>query len=230
MTATREKSSINNWNLSLNKKIPLLLLLATVPLFAQEPVTHTVNFPAGDAAWTVRIQPLQKSATAPDGSPVREAELVEVVRKGNLRRDTLQWNDGSTSQYWWNLSPAAVMFRAKPSEPIFSIRPGQLGTRRFDESNFSWVGPKTFQKMEVVGGRPLRIYRIKIEHDENVQTFTAGIDEETGLPATWSDEKAVATFKFGEPPSTPLVMPEEYQSEFQRVLQNLAPVKPAGKR
>jgi len=214
----------------MNKGIILVLLLATVPLHAQESISHTVNFPAGDAAWTVKLEHLRKPATTEGGSPVREVKSVDVVRKGNLRQDTLHWNDGTTSHYWWSLSPAVVLFRTKPSEPIFSIRPGQLSSRRFDESNFSWVGPQTFRKMEVVEGRPLRVYRIKVEDEDIKKIFTAGIDGETGLPVTWSDEETAATFTFGAPPSAPLVLPGEYEAELRRIVSHLTPVKPAGKR
>lgn len=217
----------------MNKTFLLLaLLLSPLLVVAQQPISHDVNFPTGDAAWTVQIERLQKVPAESGPKSVPEPREIDVVRKGNVRRDTIAWSDGSTSQYWWKLSPGMVLFRVKPSEPLFFMLPSQLGNRRYDASNFSWVNAKTYRKEGSADGQAVREYHIKIKDPEldRVKIFNAEISAATGLPVTWSDDDWKATFQFKAVPAETLTIPSEYQAEFDRIVQSQAPARPLGKR
>jgi hypothetical protein len=228
-TATLEKSSTNNWSPSLNKSLILSLLAATLPLCAEEPVLHTVNFPARDAAWTVEVKKTGAESDAPatDGPEIRQ---IEAVLKKGLRRDIVRWADGGTTQYWWPKAPAVVLFQPKPSSPVLSILPSQLGPRRLDASNFTWVNASTYQKETKVGDRPARQYVIEVPFYDGKKRYTAEIDAETGLPLTWNDGTITARFSFSEPPDEPLEMPENFRAALKRIAEIEAPAKPLGKR
>jgi hypothetical protein len=214
----------------LNKTALVLALIASlIPVSAQQDL-HVVRFPEGDSAWTVEIEALTEQARSASGGQDRRSEKIEVVRKGNFRRDKVTWSDGTSSEYWWVLSPELVLFRAKPGEPLFPIRGNQIGTRRYDEGIFTWVKEETFVADNKDSASSVRQYRVKLENDGSVGYFTAEVDAGTNLPISWSDGVVRARFHFKPPPTEALQIPAEYRAELEGIAERLTPAKPLGKR
>jgi hypothetical protein len=186
---------------------------------AAEAIDHTVNFPSGDATWTVS---LEKSKKGPDrqasAPPVREIKTVEIVRIGNIRRDVVHWSIGGTTEYWWMAKPAVVLFQAKPDEPVRTIPPELLTTIRYDQTLFQWVGATTFVNEATVKGRKARSYQREVSIEDGKMLQTAVIDSETGLPIEWSDGKNIAQFSFdAKLPENRLEMPSQFQTALKEL-------------
>lgn len=221
---------ISNWSPSLNNSVLLCLLFAALPVFAQEPVRHVVNFPSRQAAWEVKIEKVGKPPDTLGQKDEPEVRVIETVIKNGLRRDIVRWADGSTTQYWWPKAPAVVLFQPNSSGPVLSILPSQLGPRRMDAANFTWVNASTFQKETKIGNRPALRYAIEVPFYDGKKRFTAEIDAETGLPLTWNDGTITARFSFSEPPDERLEMPENFRAALKRIAEIEAPAQPLGKR
>ena len=214
----------------MNKLLFPTLLFAALPIFAQELVLHAVKFPTDDAAWTVEIEKNAIPSDSDLATDEEEVRSIEVVVKKGLRRDVVRWTGGGTTQYWWAKAPAVVLFQPKPSKPVLSILPSQLGTRRLDASNFAWVNASTYRKEIKIEGKPAREYFVELPLYDGKKSYTAVIDSETGRPLTWSDGTIMARFSFREPPDEPLVMPENFRAALKRIAEIEAPAKPLGKR
>jgi len=155
---------------------------------------------------------------------------VEVVRKGKLRLNEIHWSDGQTTQYWWVKKPLVVLFQPRSSSDVLSILPSQLGFRSFDETLFWWVNASSFQKEKTVKGKTVREYAMDKRFEDTTEHYAAEIDAETGRPLTWSNGAFKATFAFSEPPSAPLVMPENFHAALRRIAEIEAPAKRMGRR
>lgn len=200
------------------------------PANAAAEISHAVDFPKGDAAWSVKLEngrTSSKKMSRAAASESRTMKNVEIVRISSLRRDTVLWSDGSTTEYWWPQNPPVVLFQEKTNGRMNIKKAGNMGEQRFDESNFEWVDGKTFVKMGSYKGRKCRFYKMEVPFiDDEKQTFRAWIDEETLRPLAWSNGDIVAVFSFHTSlPSEPLILPAEFQKEIDRLGAFFGPAK-----
>lgn len=214
----------------MNKPIFLAFLLFAPCLHGQETIVHTVDFPKKDASWTVEIKNLRGTAATADAPEEKKVTSVEVAQKGSWRRDTVRWTDGSTTAYWWAKSPEIVLFEPRQGADILSILPSQLGSRRFDASNFDWVGATTYRGDRKVKGESYREYLLEVPFEDGIRRYTVLVDPKTGAPFSWSDDTIIATFSFGPPPDEKLELPTKFREAFRKIAQIEAPAKPLGKR
>lgn len=211
------------------------------PANAAEEIVHSVKFPQGDAAWSISFQTASSTgnaesptpAASPSGSPPpRQVKKIDIVRKGQLRRDTLSWSDGSFTEYWWPEKSHLVLLQDEVGGRIRATKVGTMGDQRFDAVTFAWVGKMTFKGMKPFDGKPCRYYEIEVPViDDEKETLHAWIDGESLKPVAWSKGGYTAIFSFGLPlPAEPLVMPEKFRKELSRIGAFFAPSKKYGTR
>jgi len=196
---------------------------------AAEEIVHTVDFPKGDAAWTVDFK-VEKNAATPKPSPSitenssppppRQRKKVEIVRQGNLRNDIVTWSDGSTTDYWWSGKSGFILYQDAPDGRINILKTGNLPDQCYDSSLFTWVSAGAFVDMRHFQGKKCRYYETEIIlPSEEILTLRAWIDNETQKPTAWSDSGILSLFTFERPmPLEPLVLPDRFQIVMERVL------------
>ncbi len=223
----------------MNKILKSLLILSLslhiTPLKGEEEIVHSVNFPEGNAAWSVAFENTAANTTkSPAGSTpaIREIKKLDAVRTGNLRRDTVFWNKGGNTEYWILTTPSLAIFETEPNGPIRSMKGSYLGFRQLDNSTFSWVSKGTYKGMKPFKGEKCRFYETQIEIAEGEnQTVYAWINDATLKPMAWSNGQLTATFSFDLPlPKEPLVLPARFTAELERALAFEAPPKKVGKQ
>ena len=229
-----------------------MLVLAVSAPAQDAPLDHRIDFPAGDAAWSVRAgkadakpgdltapqpePPAANSANpqdpAADQDQVREVRQIDIVRKGGLRRDQVRWTDGTMTEYWWSASSPIVVFQTKASEKVRAMKASQMGTRRFDDTLFSWVNATTFRRPEGYRGKKCLYYNYEMPLvDGETLTIHAWIDAKTHRPWAWSDGTTVALFQFDLPvPEEPLSIPPDFAQTLQRYEAFYAPPKRLGRK
>jgi hypothetical protein len=213
--------------------VGILAGLSFSPLNAQDPPSHKVRFPAGDAAWEVKVA--KNKRPSPDAQPAetgRQIKSIIMVRKGKFRRDTTLWSDGTSTEMWWLSEPPLALVQGRSSGDIRGLKISQLGPRRFDESFFDWISAKTYKGEDSFEGKKVKVYQVERTLDDgDVATTSAKLDAETNEPVAWSDGAKTVTFKFGLPvPQEPLVLPEAFRNALVRYEAYYAPAERRGKR
>jgi len=196
-------------------------------------IVHTMNFPKGDAAWAITLnlisKPVPKGKTEPsrDGGIYRQIKKIDFVRKGNLRRDTILWSDGSVTEHWWPGDGGLALVQDDPKGVVTAAKTIHMEDQRYDASSFAWVGKSTYMGMQPLNGKKCRYYRVEVPIiDEEKEFVYAWIDNETSRPVAWSKGGHTALFTFDLPiPVEPLVIPENFNKEFKRINAFFAPPK-----
>lgn len=216
----------------MNKTALLILTFVTVgvnSIRAAEEIVHTVNFPKGDAAWTVDFK-VEKAAPTPKPTPAitekspppppRQKKKVEIVRQGNLRHDIVTWSDGSTTEFWWIQKAGLIVYQDVPDGRINILKTGNLPDQLNDGSLFTWVNAGTFVDKRQFQGKKCRYYETEITLPTLEKlTLRAWIDNETQKPAAWSNSGILSLFTFDNPlPAEPLVLPDKFQKVAERIL------------
>lgn len=230
----------------------MLGVLAGPSAVAQDdpPISHEVSFPTGDTAWKVRLTHLKKGAihreqdSAAEEEPATEEpvdgtkaekigiRLIDVVRKGSLRRDQVRWTDGSTTEYWWPAGSPVVVFKTHQDKDVRVMRRSIMDTRAFDESLFHFVSAATFRKAQSFRGKKCLAYDYeKPMADGETMTIYAWINAKTHQPWAWSDGANLVLFNFNVPiPAEPLIIPPEFASALRTHEAYYAPPKRLGAR
>lgn len=206
--------------------VVIVLGLDVASANAPAEISHSVDFPKGDAAWSVKFERISSKKTSSRARSNTRIAKTEIVRMGDLRRDTVILSDGTQAEYWWTQEPPFV-FQEEANKRVSIKKPGAMGDQRLDASIFEWVDEKTFVKMESYKGRKCRFYKMEVPLiDDEKQTFRAWIDEETLRPLAWSNGDIVAVFSFHTSlPSEPLILPAEFQKEIDRLGAFFGPAK-----
>ncbi len=170
-------------------------------------------------------------ATAPKPASDKTAKKrikEEIVRQGPLRRDIVQYADGSTTQIWWNENPTMMLF--ENGGRISGMKGGYAGQQRYDASSFSWVSASTFVRKVSYGGR-LCEYHEGIDADAiggSPKKLRAWIDEKTRRPVALDNGYTTVTFVFSEQTAiAPLTPPAKFQEKLQSYREFYAPAKSA---
>lgn len=199
-----------------------------------------VQFPEGNAAWTVEISHRGSSPQAPEATPspgngkkpsrAPKAVKIEVTRVDRLQRVRVTWDNGKTSDRW-TVPNLPVIFEENPGAG--SVTPVERGglagafdklNLPFDASAFSWLKPEFLLRKEPVSyrGRPCFEYEGTIPLprvlDNGPQPAPirarAWIDSETLLPVARQTENSLCIFTFqAEPPAGPLTLPPKFRKK-----------------
>lgn len=209
----------------MNRRFVLAILCAAAsvaPLSAQE-VTHSVSFPKGDAMWSVLMAPRKK----PSGGEASPAAVtrIDIVRSGNLRRDTITYSDGTQKQQWWGNAPEVLLSESDGGR-VRAIPGGYAEEQRYDEASFAWVGEATLVGPETMGGKNCLRYERKVVPDEDVsKTFVAWIDPATHRPVALNNGFVTVTFAFSDVPPESLQLPQKFRDKLDRYQAFYAPAK-----
>lgn len=196
-----------------------------------------IDFPKGDAAWTVLYTTqLKENKDRDKFAGEQRVKRIDVVRSGKYRRDMVHWQQGGTTQYWWHGPAKTVFFQTEPGAPITKMRSSVIGMRRLDESNFSWVGPETYQGQNELQGEEYDYFEKVVRQtlddgDSLTYTLRAWIDLETRLPHAWSDGSVLAIYDFDQPlPTGGLIPPPAFKKSIDEYEAYIAPPKRLGQR
>jgi hypothetical protein len=207
-----------------------------------------VKFPDGPLAWSVTVkyhdQNDEESSVSPSQPARRRFAAIQIERAGNLRRDRVQWTDGTKSETWWSMDPAFVMFEDPRIGGILASPPDYSFDRmRLDETAFNWIRSSQMAKEVRYLGRPCFYYQAEErtsgrEGDQTelvqVSSLPAGedssaarqawIDRETGLPvALIVGGQATYLFSFSETPPETLTLPSKFAALLDRHAAIMAP-------
>ena len=182
-----------------------------------------VQFPTGNAAWTVDITyPRSNDAATPPPLPGRtnagatpsaiadrKPKRIEIAQFNNQKRIRITWTDGRTTEQW-TIPNLPVVFKEYPNGIVFPVGNGDM-ERKFDDINmpvtpsaFSWITPAFLKEKDPVSYQGQLCYHY-------VSTWQAWIDSKTLLPVGLNTETARCVFTFQQPPVAPLEMPLKIQ-------------------
>jgi len=199
---------------------------------AGEEASRPLDFPKGNLAWTVTVdrsshhQPSPPPGVTPPPKQ-RQVIKIEIIRVDDLRHDVAHMSDGSTEEYWWSAKVNVVLSKLHGSQQIVSARSHYMADARFDENTFSWANDSTFKGIKPLAGKKCRHYQgeIPFVYDEK-KKVQAWSEDKTGQPVAYEDSGDVFYFTFSrDVPTTPLVMPADFQREMDRCVANFAPAR-----
>jgi hypothetical protein len=205
-------------------------------LFTHVASAQLVQFPAGNAAWTLVFTYSDDAATQPPQSPAqkppatRKARKIDVTRAGNLQRVLITWTDGKTSERWTVPDLPAVFEEDPRNGNVGSIQSGSREekitefTLTYDSSAFDWIKPEFLQEKDPVSYRGKQCFHYKgsvpmvsmgVEAKPITFLKEAWIDSKTLLPlALATDGASICVFTFQPtPPSGSLAPPPKFASE-----------------
>jgi hypothetical protein len=170
---------------------------------------------------------------------------VEIVRKGDIRRNRITWSNGTTSERWSLDSLKASIVQDERNGGIFIVPEGDpvLGRATavgLDASAFDWITPAMLQEKAAVSsaGKTCFLYKgmmpvSTVNQDGNTQAFTllhlspvpaeAWIEAETLLPVALRHSDTHYAFTFQPAPAEPLVLPSRFQNIVDRYQLHLTP-------
>jgi hypothetical protein len=211
-----------------------VLACASVSLGAAEEKSYRAEFPKGDAAWNVAFQKEKGAPEAAKPGPDsekpekgRDIKNIRIVRKGDLRRDSVTWTDGTSTEYWWSKGAEIAVFQTDKSGPVHAMRGGLMDARRLDESLFAWVGSATLKEPQEFLGRKCLYFETRVPLvDDETELYQAWLDAENLRPVAWSNGASLAVFAFESGvPKDVLVMPAEFKKKLERYEAYIAPPK-----
>ncbi len=216
----------------------LAALLAPSILWAQTPALPDpplVNFPNGDAAWTMemtsRARTIADLGATTEPSPSAKQSKIEVIRTGNLARYRITSPNKQITEYW--LTENYGFFEDAASHTIHIDRNRSAGVRfdRQDGSRFGWIKPYHLVGPENYLGKPCLHYNSEMVPDKQAGPAAASpqapgnlqawIDKTTLLPVAYDDGQALYVYTFQAPPAAPLTLPDRCKqklSNFEKAL------------
>lgn len=206
--------------------VAIMGVMACAGALAQEsPVSHVVNFPRGAAAWEVAFEKPSKPPEGDNSPPA--AEKIEIVRRDNLRRDTVHWTDGTVREQWWCENPPVLVFES-PNGSVSAMKGAYAAERRYDESSFTWVNAKAFMGMEVVRGKKCSYYEKEFSDAGEASIklkWRAWIDPETQRPVAYNNGFSTVFFTFSEAIPEKLEVPGKFEKKLRRYQAFYAPAQ-----
>lgn len=194
--------------------------------------SHEVDFPRGDAAWTVIFKTegtdVSKASRAGTGSgPFKQWKRMEIVRQGNVRRDLIKWLDGKTTELWWVTTPPVVLFDDGDNGHVSGMKAMLMASKRYDETSLDWVNGETFKEVTSFNGHRCRYYKMTIVEEDSSgsvkKKFQAWIDVKTNRPVAFDNNGVLVTFVFKDDEAEPLVMPDRFVEKLKSYQAFLSP-------
>lgn len=211
-----------------------------LPCFAAAAqAASVVKFPEGEAAWVVYVSYSETSVGPSDLSQNEDPKMVEVFRKGDVRRNILHLMNDTVVENWrFDRIGLRVIDRGRPdavyvvpdADPMLAIRAGVA----FDESLFKWVSEENFVGHVKYSGKPCLHFRAEItvpftEKNANiapvVESQEAWIEEKTGLPVAFKSGVTSMQFRFLDEGVVDLKMPPSIERALARYRASLEPVR-----
>ena len=209
----------------MNKICSLFLAVGLLPSFSLSVSANSlVEFPSGDAAWTVNFSPSAANAESGAASTKQQKQpsKIEVTQINKVRRIQITWNDGTTTEQW-ALPPLPVNFEEDPRngsiDPNLVDSPSE-GYIKFvlpcDASAFHWVTPSARQEKDPIGYQGIQCFHY-LGHDSPApgakpQSRETWIDSNTLRPVALDTGTSLAVFTFApKAPIGPLVIPAKFK-------------------
>jgi len=220
---------MNNLNLFMNKKInqkciaALAFGLGFLQLFTSAAADPLVQFPTGNAAWTVDITYPNDQVPTATGRNSQRPKRIEVTQSDKARRTRITLLDGQTMEEW-TIPNMFVVFKEYPNGGVFPVENNNVefqienSSMPRDISAFSWVTPASLQEKTPVSFRGQMCYHYAgtskpLSHGGSTDLKReAWIDSKSLLPIALKTESTVCVFTF-LPLSTPVEMPPKFQKE-----------------
>ncbi len=231
----------------MNKQLPLLAILAAAGSFCflagelngQSPV----RMPVDKASWKITVERPDAPKSPPPANPAdaaikppgRKVKSISVDLNPPLRRDVIEWSDGSKSEVWL----VGKLWLVETSQRVLVINHMGFGANygdwhAFDESYFSWATEKSAKGVEDFKGKPALLY--EGGHSLSAVALAPPPDAPAGAPAPkpaaarnklWVDAESHLPLVLQEGPKSyvftfagaiaaPLVVPEKVQKEYER--------------
>lgn len=206
------------------------LLLALFPATTQAE-GNKVQFPSGDAAWTVEIsykdsQPgwSNDAATVNDGPASAGPpfmQKVEIARAGDRLRYQITWTTRRKSEAWL-FSNVTLMEDVYSNEVLtFDGELGLRAIRKLDRTLFNWTDNR-YPELVDYKGKKCFYYRDPntsggpTGETHGTESTQAWIDADTLRPVAFEDDQATYSFTFHSSPPGPLSLPAKFQREYER--------------
>ena len=237
----------------MNRARILLNLLWMLGVFLGPRVSQAqalaVQFPTGDASWTVEVisraprPPVPPQVGLPPGQQNIQCELkkMDVTQTKDLTRTELIWSDGKKTEVWWLTSTPLMLTERTDGSGVESDSLTFLSSHlRPDARMFSWVTSQTYVAKSSYKGKACLLYEKKMEPDNRAPSFItkmepelalrrAWIDGNTLLPVALDNGEVVYLFTFQPAPEGPLTLPERFQKELKRMQDSTPNPKYLGK-
>lgn len=210
------------------------------------PAAELVRFPEGNKSWTVAIRyanTSQTEASSPAqpeaGGSAPQAVRAECASFDGAERYRITWSDKQTTEVWKQQGMTLIKDPAtgRIGWASGTIVPGLIDN--LDASLFSWIteaGPGTettyekrqcllYQKNASLGNSGI------YANAEDLRPREAWIDPETLRPIAYHNGLATFVFTYGQAPTGPLNMPDDFARLYARIQSSLSrPSSPAEKK
>jgi hypothetical protein len=170
----------------------------------------SVQFPTGNAAWTVDI-----TQHYPSIGSKRKPQKVDVTQVDNVKKISITWTDGQTTEEW-SLPNLPVLFKEYPNGGVFSVSTASDEVKEdranipSDAPDFSWISPQSLQEKDPISYQGKSCFHYK------KSTKEAWIDETTLLPVAIENGNTLCVFTFQDkPPLGPLVPSQKVADEIK---------------
>ncbi len=202
----------------------LLLILLSRVAGAANPL---VALPEGDFVCVVDLQwhNAPMAGQTDSGERIRPLQKkITITVAGKIRRDSILWSDGKTSELWWTRDKSLALWEHNLADNQVILLRGDLinpvcpRLLFLTEESLSWISDKARVKTKDVG--PVQYEATVVVEPATVEApaisarFKAWVDPQTLLPLKMDDETALYTLKFfPRPKDDPMVMPPRIQEE-----------------
>ena len=184
------------------------------PLVAKVPDSANWTITPKSTAATSAPKPTPQGASRFAGGRIVE---VRSTKSGKLRRDVIVYSDGITTTHWlvdqlllWTTPQGQVSASdLSAAEPMDPENPEPAAAGGFPGTR--WLQISYYDKVIAVEKHPCYHY---VHGDSE-----AWIDAETNLPVAYKSKNIVYSYKFGDPPAEPLILPPEFQKIYDKVQQ-----------
>jgi hypothetical protein len=169
-----------------------------------------VQFPSGPATWTVDVS-VSPSAGALSTQVATEVVKVDVSQSERICRNEVTFKSG-INRVTWSVTGTNLLLTQDPKGTAFLTPVTQFFNVPYTPSTFDWVSASYLQEKTPVdyGGRACFHYK--------GPAGEAWIESKTLLPVALDNGVRVASFSFGPPPASPVVLP----AKFKQILDNYA--------
>ena len=227
----------------MNKQLSLLAILASAGSFCfpagELNGQSVVRMPVEKASWKITVEHPDAPQSSPPANPAdaakkpaaRKVKSISVDLNPPLRRDVIEWSDGSKSEVWL----VGKLWLVETSDRVMVINHIGLGANygawhAFDESYFAWATEKTAKGVEDFKGKPALLYEggqarpavasAAPPDAPAPKAAVAGrklwVDAESHLPLVLQEGRQTYVFTFAGATPAPLVVPEKIQKEYER--------------
>ncbi len=230
--------------------VPLLWLSLAMAIAQDTPATPAPPFliVPSDITWTMTVASASGSSHSPgvaspntgNAGPLQLRQR-QVAQKGELRRQTETWSDGTVTESW--VIDGKTLLGLPGNRGIHLIDPSRdrlsaADANRFDFLNITWLSTDTFLRKEVSQGHTCYLFQKQIPpappspaqksdaYELAMMQRVPGqawIDATTKAMVAYNDGTNLYTFAFGPPPGD-LTPPSAYSAMIKKYEENMNPL------